>query len=202
MKYIFTLLLILKTVENNYLNKISDSEKTEIYEYFSNFLQKFCDFNIIFHGTNQNIFHVNNVVKRINLITLKNPSYSTVLIYNHDLTKQEFIRPQVSKIVNVIFDFDLILWKYLGTYKIIHASDVVIFISNYDMREILKENGEYFSRFAGNVLLIYNKDKKGINVFKTCYYCGKNSKKFFNLEITNDTDTKIKSEQLFPDNFR
>lgn len=197
---IIFLLSLLTNIECSVLENKDVLQESPSSKFFTNFLQKFRGFHLIFHYHTTNLFYVSNVVMIIN--SSDDVTYSSLLLYNHDLGNDvDFRRPKVTKTVNVLFDYNEDLWAFLAKPENIKSSDVLVFVGDEALKKRIGQFGEDLLKLAGNVLVLQLEEFEVV-IYKTCYYCGTASKSFQLLEVSNYSTITSHSRTFLPYNFK
>lgn len=163
------------------------------------FLQKFKDFSLVFHFYTPTATYVNQVVQQINVLE-NNYSYACILMYNHDNFTQSIERPTVYKVLHIFFGINEYLCSLLAQPDKIKSSDVVMFVSQEDIRQSIVTHGENILKMAGKTLFLHSENSV-VNIYKICYYCGQKSKRFYLIYTSRDANKKANDSDIFPSKF-
>lgn len=185
-KHVILLILFHSSLsQNEILSNIKELKKP--LKFFTNFLDKFRNYHVVFHADPLTIRFVDKM-----LIYVKNFE-STYNIYNHETYNEIFVRPNVSRVLNVLLSESDEFFAKINSYEIVKYTDVVVFVFWEASSFEFVKNTRDILRLAGNMLAVHLTEKLQ-TVFRACYYCGTKSGKYQRIYATNTSKFHLNPE--------
>lgn len=149
-------------------------------------------FHIVIYRDNMTAAHCDRIIREIN----SNKDILTTFTLNNFEARfaiQNLKRPHVPNVLNMILSSNSNYWKYISVPGIMNYRDILLFsILNEDIKLQIVKEYPVLIKLAGRTL-VFEIEEGIASIYKICYYCGPDSKKFLKMNV----DDLIKQTKQF-----